>query len=163
MNQRILLKKRCHRFASITPWAYLLREVLTPCFDMKEKRDRKNALVCETRWSAFLEVASDLARASYSKCKSITWLIPSHARDESTTLFRDMEKESREEAGTWTFFLWAISSPSVTKYPLAKIIPFIWQIPLLIGDINSSLKISVSPGFTGLLNFTLSIFINNVR
>ena len=62
------MESQCHRFASITSWAHLLVEVVTPCLDMKEDRSKKSALVCDG-WSGFLEVASDLPRALNRKGK----------------------------------------------------------------------------------------------
>ena len=44
------------------------------------------------------EVASDLVRDTYSRKKSVTWLTSSHEGDESTDLFLDMRRRSREEA-----------------------------------------------------------------
>ena len=98
------MESQCHRFASNTPRAYLLLESWTTCFDMKEDRSKKSALVCDG-WSAFLEVASDLVRDTYSKWKSITWLTSSHEEVEWTDLFRDMGFERAEKDWRQNFFL----------------------------------------------------------
>ena len=44
------------------------------------------------------EVTSDLVRDTYSRKKSVTWFPTSHDRVESTALFLDMRRRSREEA-----------------------------------------------------------------
>ena len=62
------MESQYHRFASIAPWLRLLLKSWTPCFDMKEDRSKKSALVCDG-WSGSLEVASDLPRGSYRKGK----------------------------------------------------------------------------------------------
>jgi hypothetical protein len=51
----------------------------------------------------------------------------------------------------------AIKSASLVNLPSTKACALIWHIPLLKGDNNSHLKIKVSPGTTGYLNFALSI------
>ena len=83
-------------------WAFLRRELCSPCLDMKEDRNKKSALVCDG-WSAFLDVASDLVRDTYSRWKSITWFTSSHEGDETTALLRKMDVGSREETGTRIF------------------------------------------------------------
>ena len=57
-----------HRFASIAPWTRLLLEVVTACFDMKEDRSKKSALVYD-RWNASLHATADLPRALNRKGK----------------------------------------------------------------------------------------------
>ena len=75
-------------------WAFLRRELCSPCLDMKEDRNKKSALVCDG-WSALLDVASDLVRDTYSRWKSITWFTSSHEGDETTALLRKMDVGSR--------------------------------------------------------------------
>ena len=72
------------------PLGFLLLEVVTACFDMKEDRNEKSNLICD-RWEMIDEVTSDLVRDTYSKRKSITWFTSSHEGDESTDLFLDMD------------------------------------------------------------------------
>ena len=70
------MESQYHRFASIAPWLRLLLKSWTPCFDMKEDRSKKSALVCDG-WSGFLEVASDLPRALNRKGKEyyLIWFL----------------------------------------------------------------------------------------
>ena len=70
------MESQYHRFASIAPWARLLLKSWTPCFDMKEDRSKKSALVCDG-WSGSLEVASDLPRALNRKGKEyyLIWFL----------------------------------------------------------------------------------------
>ena len=49
------------------------------------------------------EVTSDLVRDTYSKRKSIAWLISSHEGDESTDLFRDMDLSEQRRTGAKIF------------------------------------------------------------
>lgn len=52
------------------------------------------------------EVSSDLVRGTYSRKKKVLpGFLPSHERDESIVLFRDMKKKSREEAEDRDFSL----------------------------------------------------------
>ena len=51
------------------------------------------------------EVSSDLVRGTYSRKKVLPGFLPSHERDESIALFRDMKKKSREEAEDRDFSL----------------------------------------------------------
>jgi len=70
------VESQYHRFASIAPWARLLLKSWTPCFDMKEDRSKKSALVCDG-WSGSLEVTSDLPRALNRKGKEyyLIWFL----------------------------------------------------------------------------------------
>ena len=51
------------------------------------------------------EVLTDLVRGTYSRKKVLPGFLPSRERDESTALFRDMKKKSREEAEDRDFSL----------------------------------------------------------
>lgn len=55
------------------------------------------------------------------------------------------------------FTICAVNSASDTSLSPIKVYPFILAIPRLISDTIFNLKISVSPGTTLFLNFTLSI------
>ena len=70
------MESQYHRFASIAPWARLLLEVVTACFDMKEDRSKKSALVCD-RWNASLHATADLPRALNRKGKEyyLIWFL----------------------------------------------------------------------------------------
>ena len=83
-------------------WASWLLKFRTACFDMKDDRSKRSGLMC-VRWSALLEVTSDLGANSYSKWKSVTWLTSSHEGDESTDLFRDMDLSEQRRTGTRIF------------------------------------------------------------
>ena len=70
------MESQYHRFASIAPWARLLLEVVTACFDMKEDRSKKSALVCDG-WNASLHATADLPRALNRKGKEyyLIWFL----------------------------------------------------------------------------------------
>ena len=87
---------------SATLWASSLLKSRTACFDMKDDRSKRSGLMC-VRWSALLEVTSDLGANSHSKLKSFTWLTSSHEGDESTDLFRDMDLSEQRRTGTRIF------------------------------------------------------------